>query len=194
MPRTLRRRKRYAPGLPDGGIAMYNPCQPGFPTSKHVFREGLYLQRAHGMYQGKGSLRVSGLSGAIPLNMQAYRDVRNCLVHKYREDVGKRLTYGEAFKQLGGDAELLVEVWGLLDDWGIINFLAPADFGPPPPGQTETVAGDGSGSGRVLAPVLGLPISVSVAVVLSGGGIATRMNRMKLWQEGFDKCAVGRRI
>lgn len=115
------------------------------------------------------------------MEMQGYRDVRNCLVHKYSEDVGKRLTYGDAFEQLGGDAELLVEVWGLLDDWGIINFLAPADFGPPPPGQAETAARDGSGSGRVLVPASGVPIALQVVVVLTGGGVATRMNRMKLW-------------
>jgi hypothetical protein len=110
--------------------------------------------------------------------MQVYRDVRSCLVHKYREDVDKRLTYGEAFKQLGGDADLLLEVWGLLDDWGIINFLAPADSAPPP-SQAGPAVGAGAGRAYALTPVSRLPDDVSIIALLSGVGLATCMTRVQ---------------
>jgi len=74
--------------------------------------------------------------------VQAYMEARNLVVHHYREDVGRRMTFQEAFQRARADEDLLLEVWGFLDGWGIINCLAPA--------QAPTAAGDGAEGGILM--------------------------------------------
>ena len=76
-------------------------------------------------------------------DVQAYRDARNLLVRLYREDPGRRLTFRDAFRRAEVDADLLLEVWGFLDAWGVINHPAPAEDAP-------TASGGAASGGAVV--------------------------------------------
>ena len=57
-------------------------------------------------------------------DMQQYKEIRNFLINKYREDTTRTLTATEARTLLGGDASGIFRIWQFLDHWGIINFQA----------------------------------------------------------------------
>ncbi|XP_057516237.1 SWI/SNF complex subunit SWI3A isoform X2 [Amaranthus tricolor] len=60
-----------------------------------------------------------------------YKEYRDFIISKYREDPSKRLTFTEVRKSLVGDVSTLNKLFNFLDKWGLINFGAP----PPPPVQ-----------------------------------------------------------
>ncbi|KAK3043216.1 hypothetical protein RJ639_002459 [Escallonia herrerae] len=51
-----------------------------------------------------------------------YKEYRDFIVSKYREDPSRRLTFTEVRKSLVGDVSLLHKVFLFLDRWGLINF------------------------------------------------------------------------
>lgn len=59
--------------------------------------------------------------------------MRNTLVDKYRVEPSRRLTFTEARKLVARDAEEVLQVWRVLDRWGIINSLATDG-----PAETDT--------------------------------------------------------
>lgn len=70
--------------------------------------------------------------------VQVYREYRNALVNKYRENVEHYFSVSDANKFVTGDVTGVSRVWEFLDKWGLINFQAKD--GPP---RAET-------SGRTL--------------------------------------------
>ncbi|XP_021775838.1 SWI/SNF complex subunit SWI3A-like isoform X2 [Chenopodium quinoa] len=66
-----------------------------------------------------------------------YKEYRDFIICKYREDPSRRLTFTEVRKSLVGDVCILNKVFNFLDKWGLINFGAP----PPPPPTSAVVEG-----------------------------------------------------
>ncbi|XP_062115887.1 SWI/SNF complex subunit SWI3A [Humulus lupulus] len=53
-----------------------------------------------------------------------YKEYRDFIINKYREDPSKRLTFTEVRKSLVGDVNLLHRVFLFLEKWGLINLGA----------------------------------------------------------------------
>uniref|UniRef100_A0A2P2K139 SWI/SNF complex subunit SWI3A isoform X2 n=1 Tax=Rhizophora mucronata TaxID=61149 RepID=A0A2P2K139_RHIMU len=55
---------------------------------------------------------------------KVYKEYRDFIINKYREDPSRRLTLTEIRKSLIGDVNLLHKVFSFLDKWGLVNFGA----------------------------------------------------------------------
>ncbi|XP_037491635.1 SWI/SNF complex subunit SWI3A isoform X1 [Jatropha curcas] len=61
---------------------------------------------------------------SITRTPKIYKEYRDFIINKYREDPSRRLTFTEIRKSLVGDVNLLQKVFKFLDKWGLINFGA----------------------------------------------------------------------
>ncbi|OAY47988.1 SWI/SNF complex subunit SWI3A isoform X2 [Manihot esculenta] len=61
---------------------------------------------------------------SITRTPKIYKEYRDFIINKYREDPSRRLTFTEVRKSLVGDVTLLHKVFQFLDKWGLINFSA----------------------------------------------------------------------
>ncbi|KMZ58117.1 SWI/SNF complex subunit SMARCC2 [Zostera marina] len=61
-------------------------------------------------------------SSSISRNPKVYKEYRDFMINKYREDPTRRLTFTEVRKFLIGDAGTLYRVFTFLDNSGLINF------------------------------------------------------------------------
>lgn len=55
-----------------------------------------------------------------------YKEYRDFIINKYREEPSRRLTFTEVRKSLVGDVSLLNKVFLFLEKWGLINYGAPS--------------------------------------------------------------------
>jgi SWI/SNF related-matrix-associated actin-dependent regulator of chromatin subfamily C len=55
-------------------------------------------------------------------NPRVYKEYRDFIINKYREDTSKQLTFTEVRKELIGDVSLLQKLFSFLEKWGLINF------------------------------------------------------------------------
>ncbi|KAM7483474.1 hypothetical protein LguiB_008057 [Lonicera macranthoides] len=62
---------------------------------------------------------------SITRSPKIYREYRDFIISKYREDPSRRLTFTEVRKSLVGDLTYLQKVFLFLERWGLINFGAP---------------------------------------------------------------------
>lgn len=92
---------------------------------------------------------------SISRNPRVYKEYRDFIISKYREDPARRLTFTEIRKSLVGDVGSLQKVFRFLNRWGLINFGAPP---PPPPdggvvvGGPAVVVEDGAPAGVQVVP------------------------------------------
>lgn len=56
--------------------------------------------------------------------LQVYKEARNYMLNKYREDVSRRLSFTEVRAGLAGDVGGLQRIYSFLDHWGLINYQA----------------------------------------------------------------------
>uniref|UniRef100_A0A5B6ZDT4 Putative SWI/SNF complex subunit SWI3A isoform X1 n=1 Tax=Davidia involucrata TaxID=16924 RepID=A0A5B6ZDT4_DAVIN len=77
----------------------------------------------------KFSLREFFDGSSITRTPKIYKEYRDFIISKYREDPSRRLTYTEVRKSLVGDISLLHKVFSFLEKWGLINFGAPSADG-----------------------------------------------------------------
>ncbi|KAH7683241.1 SWI/SNF related-matrix-associated actin-dependent regulator of chromatin subfamily C protein [Dioscorea alata] len=63
---------------------------------------------------------------SVSKNPRVYKEYRDFIISKYREEPSRRLTFTEVRKSLIGDVGALHRVFLFLDRWGLINFGAPA--------------------------------------------------------------------
>ncbi|KAK4782551.1 hypothetical protein SAY86_016653 [Trapa natans] len=61
---------------------------------------------------------------SISRTPKIYKEYRDFIINKYREDPLRRLTFTEVRKSLVGDVSLLHKVFLFLEKWGLINFGA----------------------------------------------------------------------
>ncbi|XP_057972553.1 SWI/SNF complex subunit SWI3A isoform X2 [Malania oleifera] len=68
---------------------------------------------------------------SISRTPRVYKEYRDFIITKYREDPSRRLTFTEVRKSLVGDVSLLHKVFEFLEKWGLINFAAAPSSGRP---------------------------------------------------------------
>lgn len=61
---------------------------------------------------------------SISRTPKIYKEYRDFIINKYREDPSRRLTFTDVRKSLVGDISLLHKVFLFLENWGLINFGA----------------------------------------------------------------------
>ncbi|KAF2569187.1 hypothetical protein F2Q68_00023650 [Brassica cretica] len=64
---------------------------------------------------------------SITRTPKVYKEYRDFIINKYREDTSRRLTFTSIRKYLIGDVNLLRKVFLFLEKWGLINFLQKND-------------------------------------------------------------------
>ncbi|KAL8161394.1 hypothetical protein V2J09_012883 [Rumex salicifolius] len=84
-----------------------------------------------------------------------YKEYRDFIISKHREDPTRKLTFTDVRKSLVGDVSLLRKVFLCLESWGLINFNLPS---PDPPVPAEHA------DDRILRVEDGVPIGVKVVV------------------------------
>eukprot|EP00884_Botryococcus_braunii_P007967 jgi/Botrbrau1/17171/Bobra.0157s0063.1 len=94
-------------------------------------------------FSGKGS----------NLTPKLYREYRNAIINKYRENVERHLPSKELSTLLDGEPHALVRVWDFLDKWGLINFQAKD--GPPRPESSSQVLFEVAPAGKTDAVHIG---------------------------------------
>ncbi|KAK8657811.1 hypothetical protein V6N13_036032 [Hibiscus sabdariffa] len=110
------------------------------------------------------SLKEFFEGSSISRTPKVYKEYRDFIINKYREDPSRRLAFTEVRKSLIGDVTLLLKVFRFLETWGLINFVAPS-----PPREGSEIDGrvrveNGAPNGvRVVATPNSLrPLSVPV--------------------------------
>lgn len=89
---------------------------------------------------------------SISRTPKVYKEYRDFIINKYREDPARKLTFTEIRKSLVGDVTLLHKVFNFLEKWGLINFGATSG------------RNDGFGEARITVKVEeGVPSAVRVA-------------------------------
>ncbi|PIA51012.1 hypothetical protein AQUCO_01100078v1 [Aquilegia coerulea] len=73
----------------------------------------------------KTSLKEFFEGNSISKTPKIYKEYRDFIINKYREDPLRRLNFTEIRKSLIGDVNLIYKVFLFLDEWGLINFAAP---------------------------------------------------------------------
>ncbi|CAK7336763.1 unnamed protein product [Dovyalis caffra] len=66
---------------------------------------------------------------SITRTPKIYKEYRDFIINKYREDPSRRLTFTEIRKSLVGDVSLLNKVFLFLNNWGLVNFSCEKDEG-----------------------------------------------------------------
>ncbi|XP_076898000.1 SWI/SNF complex subunit SWI3A-like [Bidens hawaiensis] len=74
---------------------------------------------------------------SITRNPRVYKEYRDFIISKFREDPSRRLTLSEVRKSLVGDVNYLLKVFRLLENWGLINYGLPE----------KAIDGEGDGDG-----------------------------------------------
>ncbi|KAL4348531.1 hypothetical protein GQ457_17G018280 [Hibiscus cannabinus] len=108
---------------------------------------------------------------SISRTPKIYKEFRDFIINKYREDPSRRLTFTEIRKSLIGDVTLLHKVFRFLETWGLINFVAP----PPPREGSEgddrvrVESGAPNGIRVVVTPNSLRPLTAPVVKGTNGG-------------------------
>ncbi|KAI4318776.1 hypothetical protein MLD38_032445 [Melastoma candidum] len=102
---------------------------------------------------------------SISRNPRIYKEYRDFMINRYREDPSRRLKFTEVRKSLVGDISLLRKIFLFLEKWGIINFSAP-------PVDTDDVIGDDEWSSRVRVEE-GAPSGIRVVAVPNSSKLVT---------------------
>ncbi|KAG8379456.1 hypothetical protein BUALT_Bualt07G0090400 [Buddleja alternifolia] len=120
------------------------------------------------------SLREFFDGRSVTRSPRIYKEYRDFIISKHREDPSRKLTFTEVRKSLVGDISLLLKVFTFLEKWGLINFFKASDNNEKKnyDGSVEEGAPHGV---RVVAapnsmkPIVPPPRPPSVAV--DGGGV-----------------------
>ncbi|RDX64453.1 SWI/SNF complex subunit SWI3A, partial [Mucuna pruriens] len=65
-------------------------------------------------------------ASSITRTPKIYKEYRDFIINKYREEPSRRLTFTEVRKSLVGDVTFLHKAFLFLEKWGLINYGAPA--------------------------------------------------------------------
>lgn len=126
-------------------------------------------------------------ASSITRTPKIYKEYRDFIISKYREDPSRRLTFSEVRKALVGDISLIHKVFVFIESWNLINFNAGK-----PEEDDDYVGGEDEWNVRVeegapygvkvvanpnsLKPVLPPPVSVSGG---GSGGIVSPLASFK---------------
>ncbi|XWS60235.1 hypothetical protein CRYUN_Cryun07bG0018400 [Craigia yunnanensis] len=109
---------------------------------------------------------------SISRTRKIYKEYRDFIINKYREDPSRRLTFTEIRISLVGDVTLLYKVFLFLETWGLINFVAPPRPRQGSGNDDRIRVEDGAPNGvRVVATPNSLrPLSAPVVKGKNSGG------------------------
>ncbi|KAI3727072.1 hypothetical protein L1987_66881 [Smallanthus sonchifolius] len=108
--------------------------KPFLPADDHRFEFELYtIPSSSGWFSWdniheieKTSLKEFFDGSSFTRNPRVYKEYRDFIISKYREDPSRRLTFSEIRKSLVGDVNYLLKVFLFLEKWGLINFGTPS--------------------------------------------------------------------
>lgn len=108
--------------------------KPFLPADDHRFEFELYtIPGSSGWFSWdniheieKASLKEFFDGTSFTRNPRVYKEYRDFIISKFREDPSRRLTFSEVRKSLVGDVNYLLKVFLFLEKWGLINFNAPS--------------------------------------------------------------------
>ncbi|KAF8006725.1 hypothetical protein BT93_K0897 [Corymbia citriodora subsp. variegata] len=106
---------------------------------------------------------------SISRTPKIYKDYRDFIINRYREDPSRRLTFTEVRKALVGDVCLLHKVFLFLEKWGLINFSAPPSRGAGGDGEGDDNGGGGATRRSRVVVEDGAPVGVRVVAVPNSG-------------------------
>ncbi|XP_073101698.1 SWI/SNF complex subunit SWI3A homolog isoform X3 [Elaeis guineensis] len=89
---------------------------------------------------------------AASRNHRVYKEYRDFIINKFREDPSRRLTFTEVRKSLIGDVGTLHKVFLFLERWGLINFGVSGGRPSPPEEVGPQVEVEEPGAGVQLVP------------------------------------------
>lgn len=99
------------------------------PASSGWFRwDGIHETERQALPEFFGGAGGAGF-GTATRNPRIYREYRDFIIAKYREDPARRLTFTEVRRALVGDVTLLRKLFAFLDSSGLINFSASSSSG-----------------------------------------------------------------
>ncbi|KAG0526298.1 hypothetical protein BDA96_06G133900 [Sorghum bicolor] len=101
------------------------------PASSGWFRwDGIHETERQALPEFFGGTGGAGF-GTATRNPRIYREYRDFIIAKYREDPARRLTFTEVRRALVGDVTLLRKLFAFLDSSGLINFSASSSSSGP---------------------------------------------------------------
>ncbi|XP_030451623.2 SWI/SNF complex subunit SWI3A isoform X2 [Syzygium oleosum] len=174
-PRRTRRAGR-SPSLPEGS-RMATAARPD-PRGHDLDELDLYTIPIHSSWFSwdeihdteRAALREFFDGSSISRTPKIYKDYRDFIINRYREDPSRRLTFTDVRKALVGDVCLLRKVFLFLEKWGLINFAAPPGRGAGGGGGGEGGDDDDGGARRGTVVVEdGAPVGVRVVAVPNSG-------------------------
>ncbi|XP_062225933.1 SWI/SNF complex subunit SWI3A homolog [Phragmites australis] len=121
------------------------------PASSGWFRwDGIHETERQALPEFFGGAGGAGF-GTATRNPRIYREYRDFIIGKYREDPARRLTFTEVRRALVGDVTLLQKLFAFLDASGLINFsVTPSSSRP---------AGQQQEAGVVVEAPVGLQVT-----------------------------------
>ncbi|WOL00736.1 SWI/SNF complex subunit SWI3A isoform X2 [Canna indica] len=109
---------------------------------------------------------------AASRNPRVYKEYRDFIISKYREDPSKHIAFTEVRKSLIGDIGYLHKVFRCLEKWGLINFGAKASLAVPSSEEDvgpKVVVEEGAPTGVQVVPAC-IPQRKRVRSGTSAGG------------------------
>ncbi|KAL3142735.1 hypothetical protein ABBQ38_003035 [Trebouxia sp. C0009 RCD-2024] len=111
-----------------------DPVSAGVPPPEVELTQELYKVPCHASWFGYNDIHAVERKSvpdffngkAQSKTPKVYKEYRNFMINKYREDVKRTLTFTECKRLLAGDAMGVFKVWQFLNSWGIINYQAGA--------------------------------------------------------------------
>ncbi|KAM7253933.1 hypothetical protein ACFE04_028503 [Oxalis oulophora] len=113
-------------------------------------------------------------AASISRTPKLYKEYRDFIISKYREDPSRRLTFTHVRKSLVGDVSLLFKVFTFLEKWGLINFVGGGggeEEEEPCGGKVRVEEGPPNGVRVVAMPNQFKQISRNSDVVVGDNGI-----------------------
>lgn len=101
---------------------------------------------------------------AASRNPRVYKEYRDFIINKFREDTSRRLTFTEVRKSLIGDVGTIQKVFLFLGRWGLINFGISGGRQPPTEEVGPRVVVEEPGAGVQVVPASSKSVSGRLAV------------------------------
>ncbi|XP_056862596.1 SWI/SNF complex subunit SWI3A isoform X2 [Raphanus sativus] len=97
---------------------------------------------------------------SITRTPKVYKEYRDFIINKYREDTSRRLTFTSVRKHLVGDVNLLRKVFIFLENWGLINFFLKESDDYEEESEVKFEQGTPSGIRVTATPVSMRPVTL----------------------------------
>ncbi|KAG1331421.1 SWI/SNF complex subunit SWI3A [Cocos nucifera] len=132
---------------------------------------------------------------AASRNLRVYKEYRDFIINKFREDPSRRLTFTEVRKSLIGDIGTLHKVFLFLERWGLINFGVSGGRPRQPEEVGPRVVVEEPGAGVQVVPASSKLASGRSAVAVTAvgaGNTGFRLPPLSSYSDVFGDWAPGK--